>query len=139
MGVRSRTGVGRSKNRRQRRRRLCRLLELGIANMAFEALEISIQAVAAMRAPVEKLRTRNAGLYKQIVEAGSSLPMNLSEGRRRIGMDRLHHFRIAASSAEESHTGLRVAVAWGQLEAREVEPALELLDRVLRIIWRLTH
>jgi len=107
--------------------------------MAFEALELSIQAVAAMRAPVEKLRTRNAGLYKQIVEAGSSLPMNLSEGRRRIGMDRLHHFRIAASSAEESHTGLRVAVAWGHLEAREVEPALKLLDRVLRILWRLTH
>jgi len=36
-----------------------------------------------MRAPVEKLRTRNAGLYKQIIEAGSSLPKNLSEGRPR--------------------------------------------------------
>jgi hypothetical protein len=32
-----------------------------------------------------------------------------------------------------------VAVAWGQLEAREVEPALKLLDRVLRILWKLTH
>jgi four helix bundle protein len=107
--------------------------------MAFEALELSIQAVAAMRAPVEKLRTRNAGLYKQILQAGSSIAMNLSEGRRRIGQDRLHHFRIAASSAEESHTGLRVAVAWGQLELREVQPALELLDRVLRMLWRLTR
>jgi len=35
--------------------------------------------------------------------------------------------------------GIRVAVAWGQPEAQEVEPALKLLDRVLRILWRLTH
>jgi len=40
-----------------------------------------------------------------------------------FGMDRLHDFRIAASSRQESHTGLRVAVAWGQLRPREVEPA----------------
>ena len=107
--------------------------------MAFQALELSIQAVAAMRAPVEKLRSRNAGLHKQIVEAASSVPLNLSEGRRRIGQDRLHHFRIAASSAEEAQTALRVAVAWGHLEAIDVAKAVTLLDRVLAITWRLVH
>ena len=107
--------------------------------MAFEALELSIAAVRAMREPMNRLRTLNAGLYRQILEAGSSLPMNLSEGRRRVGQDRLHHFRIAASSAEEAHTGLRVAVAWGHLEQREIEESLQLLDRILRILWRLTN
>jgi len=51
----------------------------------------------------------------------------------------LHHFRIELSSAQETQTGLRVAVAWGHLEAVEVAKAVTLLDRVLAMTWRLVH
>jgi hypothetical protein len=32
-----------------------------------------------------------------------------------------------------------VALAWGDVEEQEVSEALELLDRVLAMSWRLTH
>jgi hypothetical protein len=54
-------------------------------------------------------------------------------------MDRRHHWRVAAGSANEVYTTLRVAVAWGKLQQSEVDEALRLLDRVLAMTWRLTH
>jgi hypothetical protein len=34
---------------------------------------------------------------------------------------------------------LRVAVAWGDLDEPDAAEALGLLDRVLAMLWRLTH
>ena len=107
--------------------------------MRFEALELSIRTIQSLRSPVERLRVRDVDLYRQIRAAASSVPLNLAEGRRRMGKDRLQHWRIAAGSAEETRTALRVAVAWGDLEESEVKEALELIDRVLGMLWRLTN
>ena len=107
--------------------------------MRFEALEYSIAAIQSLRSPMEKLRTRDGDLYRQIRAAASSVSLNLAEGRRRVGNDRLQHWRIAAGSAEEVRTALRVAVAWGDLVEADVREALGLIDRVLAIVWRLTH
>jgi hypothetical protein len=63
----------------------------------------------------------------------------LDEGRRRAGKDRTHLFRVAAGSAAEVRSGLRLAVAWGYLGGAELGTAFELLDRELAICWRLTH
>ena len=89
----------------------------------FEALEVSLQLVRALRLPVIRLRRRNRSLSDQIRRAASSLPLNLAEGRRRSGGDRAHHWRIAAGSAEELRTALRVAIAWGDVEDQEVSDA----------------
>jgi four helix bundle protein len=105
----------------------------------FDALEVSLDLVRSLRRPVERLRVRDRGLSDQIRRAASSVPMNLAEGRRRSGGDRLYHFRIAAGSADELRTALRVAVAWGDLDPVEVTQALHLLDRLLAMTWRLTH
>jgi four helix bundle protein len=107
--------------------------------MRFEALEISISVIRALRDPVARLEQKDRELARQIRTAASSVPANLAEGRRRAGMDRRHHWRIAAGSADEVHTTLRVAVAWGKLQQSEVDEALRLLDRVLAMTWRLTH
>jgi hypothetical protein len=52
---------------------------------------------------------------------------------------RLHHWRVAAGSADEVRTALRVAVAWGDFDEPDAADALGLLDRVLAMLWRLTH
>jgi four helix bundle protein len=63
--------------------------------------------------------------------------LNLAEGNRRTGQDRLQFFRIAAGSAAEVRAALEVACAWGHIEA---SPAAGTeVDRVLAMLWRLTH
>jgi four helix bundle protein len=105
----------------------------------FEVLEVSLDLVRSLRLPVERLRVRDRGLWEQIRAAASSVPLNLAEGNRRTRGDRLHHFRIAAGSADELRAALRVALAWGDLDPRELGEALRLVDRVLAMTWRLTH
>ena len=67
------------------------------------------------------------------------MPLNISEGARRVGADRLHHYRVAAGSADEARTALRVASAWRYVAADECAAADALLDRELAMLWRLTH
>lgn len=105
----------------------------------FHALEASIDLIRILKPLVEPLRTRDPALYRQIRTAACSIALNLAEGNRRQGRDRLHHFRIASSSAAEVSAALRVAIAWGDLNTTTAEPAFERLDRILAMIWRLTH
>ena len=60
-------------------------------------------------------------------------------GNRRTGRDRLHLFRIAAGSADETETHQRVAEAWGDVARPQTEAALQLADRELAILYRLAH
>ena len=71
--------------------------------------------------------------------AASSIASNLAEGNRRVGKDRLHFFRIAAGSADETQTQLRIALAWGWVGARDIDQTLGLVDQELAILYRLTH
>ena len=107
--------------------------------MRFEALELSLDLIRSLRDPLRQLRSRDAKLYGQIRTAASSVALNLSEGSRRAGKDRRHHFRIAAGSADEVRTGLRVAEAWGDLDGARIAESLAYLDRLLAILWGLTH
>ena len=107
--------------------------------MRFDALEISLDVIRSLRQPLARIRLRDRSLHDQIRSAASSIPLNLAEGRRRAGGDRAHHWRIAAGSADELRAALRVAVAWGDVEDADVSRALDLLDRVLAMLWRLTR
>ena len=105
----------------------------------FEALEVSLKAVRSLREPLRTIRAKDPKLADQLRRAASSVALNLSEGRRRIGKDRRYHWSVAAGSAEEAHTCLRVAEAWGDVKQSEINEALQLLDRLLAMLWRLTH
>lgn len=63
--------------------------------------------------------------------------LNIAEGNRRSGKDRLQFFRIAAGGAAEVRAALEVARAWGMIDpapTAEVE-----LDGVLAMLWKLAH
>lgn len=104
----------------------------------FQALEISLQVIRSLREPVRRIRQCDPKLAEQIRNASSSVALNLSEGRRRAGKDRVYHWRVAGGSADETLTALRVAEAWGYIEVKELKVPLELLDRALAMLWRLT-
>ena len=105
----------------------------------FDALEVSLDLVRSLRRPLARIRVRDRSLHDQIRSAARSIPLNLAEGRRRLGGDRAHSWRIAAGSADELRAALRVALAWGDVEDEDVSNALELIDRVLAMLWRMTH
>ena len=105
----------------------------------FVALEVALEIIGELRGLVAGIRRCDSKLAEQIVASASSVAANLAEGNRRTGRDRGHLFRIAAGSADETRTHLRVAVAWGYLEASEIDSVLALIDRELGIIWGLTH
>ena len=107
--------------------------------MRFEVLELSIDLIRTLREPLQLLRSSDVDLYRQIRKAASSVPLNISEGNRRTGNDRLHHFRIAAGSAAEVRTALRVAAAWGDLQEEMATESMKLLDRILGMLWRLSR
>ena len=104
-----------------------------------EALEVSLETVKALREPVAALRSRDADLYQQVRRAASSITLNIAEGSRRVGKDRKHLWRIAAGSAAEVRVALRTAVAWGDLDESQLEESLELLDRVIAMLWKMTR
>ncbi len=107
--------------------------------MALEVLEVSLEMIGALRAPVARLRQADRDLADQVRRAASSVALNIAEGAGRVGKDRPHRYRVAAGSNLEVAAGLRVALAWGDLEAAEVQPALDLGRRVGAMLWRMTH
>ena len=107
--------------------------------MPCQALEVSLEVIEQLKQPLHRIRTRDRDLHSQARRAASSISLNIAEGRRRSGKDRQHFFRIAAGSAAELRTALRIAKAWGYLGADEIEPALQRIDRVLAMLWRMSH
>ena len=105
----------------------------------FEAFEIAVELITQLRPLVALIAQQDRDLAEQIKRAGSSIPLNLAEGSRRVGRDRGHCFRIAAGSAAEVRAALAVAQGWGYVGADAGAQANALLDRVLAMSWRLTH
>ena len=98
------------------------------------AFENAVRTIEAMRGVVASVRRHDADLARQLVRAASSIAANVAEGSRRIGKDRLHLFRIAAGSAEETRAHLRVALAWGYVTRAEIEASMKLIDRELGLL-----
>ena len=107
--------------------------------MQFDALEVAIQTIESLKPVLARVKQQDRSLEDQMRRAAASVGDNVSEGRLRVGRDRIHLWRIAAGSAAELHTSLRMAVAFGYVTNDEVQPSLALLDREKAMLWRLTH
>ena len=105
----------------------------------FDAYEISLQLARSLRPHLVRLRACDSSLTNQLTRALSSVPLNLSEGRRRAGKDRIHLFRIAAGSVAEVRACIDTAEALGYIEREGLEEPLAFIDRMQAMCWRLTH
>jgi four helix bundle protein len=108
-----------------------------ILAMTFVAYDVALQLIRELRSIVESLREQNRDLADQITRAGSSVLLNLGEGNRRRGGDRRRFFDYAHGSASEVRTALDTADAWGWVV--EASAARATLDRLLGLLWGLTH
>ena len=105
--------------------------------MAFEAFEVASRSSGRWQ-PLA-VRAARSGPREQVRRAAASVSLNVSEGSRRTGKDRIHLWRVAAGSADEVAASLRVAEAFGYVQAAGTARSLALCDRVLAMLWRLTH
>ena len=105
--------------------------------MAFDCLEVAVQAAVEIGPLVVRIERRDRSLADQIRRAASSMASNIDEANGNRKGRRIEHFHIALGSAREVTTQLRLAHAWGYID--EAAKPLALLDRVRAMLWRLTR
>jgi four helix bundle protein len=86
---------------------------------------------------VPAIEAHDRDLADQIKRAASSVVLNLGEGQRSEKGNKRKHYAIAHGSASEVRAALLTAEAWGWIEG--ASKAFEQLDRLLALLWRLTH
>jgi four helix bundle protein len=107
--------------------------------LPFEAYDVALELAEALGPVMAKLNRQDTSLTSQMRRATASVALCLAEGARRSGKDRLHLYRVAAGSAAEVRAALLLARAWGWTDSMQLGSAEALLDRVLAMLWRLTH
>jgi four helix bundle protein len=101
---------------------------------SFFALEVAIQAIEVLRPVVARIRQCDRDLGEQLRRALSSVALNVAEGNSSEGGSRLCRFSSAAGSNSEARAALRVAAAWGYVDASQIERGEALLDRVAGLL-----
>ena len=76
-----------------------------------------LEAVRSMRGVVAAIEKRDSDLARQLRRAASSVVLNVAEGSGSFGRVRTVRYRTALGSARETLACLRVAEAFGYVEA----------------------
>ena len=97
---------------------------------------LMVREVAGMARRVERF---DRDLARQLKRSSAAVPLNLSEGMYQSGGNRTARYRTAMAEAAEAATTLSVAQACGYLEGVDVAPALDRLDHIKAVMWKLTH
>jgi four helix bundle protein len=103
----------------------------------FIAYEVSLDLIHSLRSVVPAIKKLDRDLADQIQRAASSVTLNLGEGARNTAGNQRLRFESAHGSANEVKAALAVAASWGWI-GEATEP-LAILDRLLALLWRLTH
>ncbi len=99
---------------------------------AIEAAGIAIGLVLGLKPPLKSLAD-------QVVRAAASMPANIAEAEGRAGGDRAYHRRVTYGSAKELDVHLRLLLSAAAVDADKAGEALELLDQVRAMLWRMLH
>jgi four helix bundle protein len=101
------------------------------------AYDVSLDLIRSVRPVVESIAARDKDLANQLQRAATSVCLNLAEGSRRSKGDQRRFYGYANGSAMEVRAAIEAAEAWGWIG--DVERPRQLLDRLLGLLWGLTH
>ena len=101
--------------------------------------EVAFQLIGALRPLMGRIKKQDKSLADQLARAASSIALNVAEADYSDGGNKRARLFTAAGSANETRAALRVAAEWGYLAVEEAATAQALLDRIIALLWKLTH
>lgn len=107
--------------------------------MALIVHQLALDMVVEIKPLIARVARHDRALAQHLRRSASSVPLNIGEGAYSRGGNATARFQDAAGSASETRSALHVAAAWGYLTAAQQMPVDALLDRILAMLWRLTH
>ena len=107
--------------------------------MALIVHQVALEMVKGIKPLIDRIARHDRSLAQQLRRSASSVALNIGEAAYSRGGNQTARFQDAAGSASETRSALKVAAAWGYVSQTAVEPVDEKLDRVLAMLWGLTH
>lgn len=107
--------------------------------MSLQVHDVTLELIRALKPLVAIIAKHDRSLAEQIKRSGSGIAIALGEGVYSRKGNQPARFQEALASAGETRTALRVALAWDYVSEGQTANALELVDRVIGMCWRLTH
>ena len=101
--------------------------------------DVALDLIRSLQPLMAGIARHDRSLAMQIRRAASSVALNIAEAQYSDPGTKRSRFHSAAGSAAETRSALQVAVAWRYLDGKRTEQSLALIDRVLRMLWPLTH
>ena len=107
--------------------------------MALIVYDVAVEMIREIRPLIEQVGRHDKALAGQLRRSASSVPLNIAEGAKSRGGNEFARYQDAAGSASETRSALQVAAAWGYIPEASRTSVDELLDRVVAMLYRLTH
>ncbi len=104
---------------------------------SFQCYQLSIGAVRMVRPLIERIEVHDRDLGRQLRRCVSSVPLNVAEGSESAGRNRQARYANAMGSARESRACLETAEALGYLEPDDLPTAVDRLDHIVAILFKL--
>ena len=101
--------------------------------------QVALELIAELGPLIPSISKHDKNLASQLQRCATSVVLNIAEGEYSDPGTKRARFHSAAGSASETRAALRVASCWRYVSEDEAEGSLALLDRILGMLWSLTH
>ena len=99
----------------------------------------SLEVVAELGGVIRAIEGKDSALANQLRRASASVALNIAEGEHAMGRRKQASFSVALGSARECRACVHVGEALGYLRVGESAPALDGLDHVIAMLFKLTR